>query len=83
MKTDLKSDVAKPDDSHRRALEEVIGCGLESRQRLIISVVDLAFPRTQYLRPAQTLLEHSHGHATDSRTARKTARAWRQADAGC
>ncbi len=55
METDLKIDVAKLDDPHRRALEEVIGRGLESNQRLIISVVDLVFPRTQDLRPAQTL----------------------------
>jgi len=55
METDLKIDVAKLDDLHRRALEEVIGRGLESNQRVIISVVDLTVPRTQDLRPAQTL----------------------------
>ena len=55
METDLKIDVAKLDGPHRRALEEVIGRGLQSDQRLAISVVDSAFPRTQDLRPAQTL----------------------------
>jgi hypothetical protein len=55
METDLKIDVATLDASHRRALEEVIGRALQSSQRLIISVIDVAVPSSSSPRPTQTL----------------------------
>lgn len=55
METDLKIDVAALDGSHRRALEEVIGCELASNQRLLISVVEVSLPQSSAARPAQTL----------------------------
>jgi len=55
METDLKIDVAALDGSHRRALEEVIGCELASNQRLIISVIEVVMPEDSAARPAQTL----------------------------
>ena len=55
METDLKIDVAALDESHRRALEEVIGCELASNQRLIIRVIEVTLPENSGSRPAQTL----------------------------
>ena len=55
MEADLKIDVATLDDSHRRALEEVIGCELAANQRLIISVIEVTMPESGGARPVQTL----------------------------
>lgn len=56
MEADLKIDVATLDGSHRRALEEVIGCELAANQRLIISVIEVTLPESSSdARPAQTL----------------------------
>ena len=55
METDLKIDVATLDGSHRRALEEVIGCELASNQRLLISVIEVSLPQNSEPRPVQTL----------------------------
>jgi hypothetical protein len=52
MESDLKIDVAALDGSHRRALEEVIGCELSS---LAIRVIDVTLPEASATRPAQTL----------------------------
>jgi len=55
MEADLKIDVATLDSSHRRALEEVIGCELAANQRLIISVIEVTMPESGGPRPVQTL----------------------------
>ena len=55
MEPDLKIDVATLDGSHRRALEEVIGCELTANQRLIISVIEVTIPESGGARPVQTL----------------------------
>lgn len=55
MEAELKIDIATMDGSHRRALEEVIGCELAANHRLIISVVEVTLPENIGARPAQTL----------------------------
>jgi hypothetical protein len=55
MEHDLTIDVIKLDESHRRAIEEVIGRELATNQRLIISVTEVEVPTTGSPRPAQTL----------------------------
>jgi hypothetical protein len=55
METERKIDVATLDATHRRALEDVIGCELGGRQQLIISVIEVAAGPNDAARPAQTL----------------------------
>ena len=55
MGKDLKIDVATLDAPHRRALEDVIGHELAMSQQLIISVVDVAAPKSATSQPAQSL----------------------------
>ncbi|HEX3657882.1 MAG TPA: hypothetical protein VHV55_18990 [Pirellulales bacterium] len=55
MGLDLQVDVAALGDSHRRALEEVLGRQLATNQRLIISVTELETPPAAPPRAPQTL----------------------------
>jgi hypothetical protein len=55
MGLDLQVDVATLGDSHRRALEEVLGRQLATNQRLIISVKELETPPAAAPRASQTL----------------------------
>ena len=57
MGSNLTIVVATLDASHRRALEEVVGCELAANQRLIISVIDVAVSQGSAPMPAQTLAD--------------------------
>lgn len=53
-------DVTALDESHRLALEDVLGCALQSNQRLIINVLEMEVPApagTAGERPRQTLAD--------------------------
>jgi hypothetical protein len=54
MGVELQIDVVSLDASHRRALEEVIGCELAANQRVTISISDDAAPSSAP-KPAQSL----------------------------
>jgi len=56
----LNIDVATLDAPHRRALEEVLGRQLAANQRLVISVMEVATPRSADTRPAQKLEDWTH-----------------------
>ncbi|HLN26616.1 MAG TPA: hypothetical protein VK395_02660 [Gemmataceae bacterium] len=56
----MNIDVATLDAPHRRALEDVIGRQLAANQRLVISVMEVAVPRTADARPAQKLDDWTH-----------------------
>jgi hypothetical protein len=55
MENGLKIDVAALDESHRRALEEVIGRDLAANQQLLIRVIEGASHASDTARPAQSL----------------------------
>lgn len=55
MESALEIDVARLDDPHRRALEEVVGRQLRTNQRLLISFTDVELPPSDDPRPRQTL----------------------------
>jgi hypothetical protein len=55
MENGLKIDVAALDESHRRALEDVIGRDLAPNQQLLIRVIEAESQVRGTARPAQSL----------------------------
>ncbi len=55
MQNDLNIDVTTLDESHRQALEEIMGLQLTAGQQLVIHVIEPTGSNSSAARPAQTL----------------------------